>query len=114
MDLRSGRTRVVYPVEPPRCITVLSGAYGGGDRKSLMRTPIAGARLSSGFGKRRHPILGYTKMHKGVDFAAPSGTPIMAAGDGVVEMAERHGGYGNYVRIRHNGARKSTRLNSSH
>ncbi len=71
-------------------------------RKSLLRTPIDGARLSSRFGKRRHPILGYTRMHKGVDFAAPTGTPIYAAGDGVVVMAGRNGSYGNYVRIRHN------------
>lgn len=71
-------------------------------RKSLLRTPVDGARLSSRFGKRRHPILGYTRMHKGVDFAAPTGTPIYAAGDGVVVMAGRNGSYGNYVRIRHN------------
>lgn len=71
-------------------------------RKSLLRTPIDGARLSSRFGHRRHPILGYTRMHKGVDFAAPTGTPIYAAGDGVVTMAGRNGAYGNYVRIRHN------------
>lgn len=71
-------------------------------RKALLRTPVDGARLSSGFGSRKHPILGYTKIHKGVDFAAPRGTPIMAAGDGVVERANRYGGYGNYIRIRHN------------
>jgi len=71
-------------------------------RKWLMRTPIDGARLSSGFGKRQHPVLGYTKMHKGVDFAAPRGTPIYAAGDGVVVMAQRNGSFGNYIRIRHN------------
>ncbi len=70
-------------------------------RKTLMRTPIDGARLTSRFGKRKHPILGYTKMHKGADFGAPPGTPIMAAGNGVIEMAGRNGGYGNYVRIRH-------------
>ncbi len=72
-------------------------------RKSLMRTPVDGARLSSRFGKRRHPVLGYTRMHKGVDFAAPRGTPIYAAGDGTVVFAGRNKGYGNYVRIRHNG-----------
>lgn len=72
-------------------------------RKALMKTPIDGARLSSTFGKRKHPILGYTKMHTGVDFAAPSGTPIYAAGDGTVLQAGVHGGYGNYVRLRHNG-----------
>ena len=84
---------------------------GGGDffnekgesaQKALMRTPIDGARLSSGFGKRRHPVLGYTKMHRGVDFAAPRGNPIYAAGSGRVETAGRNGAYGNYVRIRHN------------
>lgn len=71
-------------------------------KKALLRTPVDGARLSSGFGKRKHPILGYTKIHRGVDFAAPTGTPIMAAGTGTVEMAGPHGGYGYYVRIRHN------------
>ncbi len=71
-------------------------------RKSLMRTPINGARLSSPFGKRKHPILGFTRLHKGVDFAAPRGTPIFAAGDGVVTFAGRNGNLGIYVRIRHN------------
>lgn len=71
-------------------------------RKALMRTPIDGARLSSRFGRRRHPILGYTRMHKGIDFAAPPGTRIMAAGDGIVVAAGRNHGYGLYVRIRHN------------
>jgi murein DD-endopeptidase MepM/ murein hydrolase activator NlpD len=76
---------------------------GKSARKALLRTPVDGARLSSGYGRRRHPILGYTKMHKGVDFAAPKGTPIYAAGSGSVEVAGRNGSYGNYVRIRHNG-----------
>ncbi len=76
-------------------------------RKTLMKTPIDGARLSSGFGMRKHPVLGYNKMHKGMDFAAPTGTPIYAAGDGVVEHAGRKGGYGNYVRIRHNSKLKT-------
>lgn len=71
-------------------------------RKTLMKTPIDGARVSSGFGMRRHPIQGYNKMHKGMDFAAPTGTPIYAAGDGVIQRANRFSGYGNYVRIRHN------------
>jgi murein DD-endopeptidase MepM/ murein hydrolase activator NlpD len=71
-------------------------------KKTLMRTPINGARLSSGFGKRRHPVLGYTKVHRGVDFAAPKGVPIMAAGDGVIESIGRNGNYGKYIRIRHN------------
>ncbi|WP_119679428.1 M23 family metallopeptidase [Indioceanicola profundi] len=72
-------------------------------RKALLRTPIDGARISSKFGMRRHPVLGYSKMHKGMDFAAPTGTPIYAAGDGVIEEAGQKGSYGNYVRIRHNG-----------
>jgi murein DD-endopeptidase MepM/ murein hydrolase activator NlpD len=72
-------------------------------RKWLLRTPVDGARLSSGFGKRRHPILGYTRMHRGIDFAAPKGTPVFAAGAGVVEMAGRNRGYGNYLRVRHPG-----------
>ena len=76
-------------------------------RKTLMKTPIDGARLSSRFGKRRHPVLGFTKMHKGVDFAAKTGTPIYAAGDGVIERANVYGGYGNYVRIRHNSLYKT-------
>lgn len=70
-------------------------------RKFLLRTPVDSARISSGFGMRRHPILGYSKMHKGVDFAAPTGTKIYAAGAGKIEKIGRHGGYGNYIRIRH-------------
>jgi len=76
---------------------------GEAAKKGLMRTPIDGARLSSGYGARKHPVLGYTKMHKGVDFAAPTGTPIYAAGDGRIDVAGRKGSYGKYVRIRHNG-----------
>lgn len=76
-------------------------------RKALLRTPVDGARLSSGFGNRRHPILGYNKMHRGLDFAAPRGTPVMAAGDGVIEMAGRNGAYGKYIRIRHNSTYKT-------
>lgn len=66
-----------------------------------MKTPINGARLSSSFGRRRHPISGYSRLHKGTDFAARSGTPIFAAGNGVVERASRYGGYGKYARIQH-------------
>ncbi|MCW9001140.1 MAG: peptidoglycan DD-metalloendopeptidase family protein, partial [Rhodospirillales bacterium] len=73
---------------------------GRSAKKALMRTPINGAKLSSRYGKRMHPILGYTKMHKGVDFAAPPGTPILAAGDGVIDHAGTNGAYGKYVRIR--------------
>ena len=70
-------------------------------RKELLKTPINAARISSGFGMRKHPVLGYNKMHKGVDFAAPIGTPIYAAGDGVIEESGRKGSYGNYVRVKH-------------
>ena len=69
--------------------------------KFLMKTPINGARLSSPFGNRKHPISGYTRLHKGTDFAAPTGTPVYAAGNGTVEWAARRGGYGNYIIIRH-------------
>ena len=71
-------------------------------RKTLMKTPINGARLSSSFGKRKHPILGFTKMHTGTDFAAPKGTPIMASGDGVVVRARWCGVGGNCIKIKHN------------
>jgi len=71
-------------------------------KKTLMKTPINGARLSSSFGKRKHPILGFTKMHTGTDFAAPKGTPIMASGDGIVVRATWCGGGGNCVKIKHN------------
>jgi murein DD-endopeptidase MepM/ murein hydrolase activator NlpD len=76
---------------------------GQNGKRMLMKTPIDGARLSSGFGMRRHPVLGFNKMHKGTDFAAPKGTPVMASGHGVVEVAGVAGGYGNYVRLRHSG-----------
>ena len=71
-------------------------------RKTLMKTPINGARLSSSFGKRKHPILGFTKMHTGTDFAAPTGTPILASGDGLITRAQWCGGGGNCVKIKHN------------
>jgi len=76
-------------------------ADGKSARRFLMKTPINGARLSSGYGMRRHPILGYSRMHRGTDFAAPTGTPILAAGDGVVVRAGPFSSYGNYVRLRH-------------
>ena len=82
-------------------------AKGHSVRKALMKTPVDGARLSSRYGRRRHPILGYNKMHRGVDFAAPRGTPVMAAGTGTIEVAGRNGAYGRYVRIRHNSEYKT-------
>ncbi|MCC3861782.1 M23 family metallopeptidase [Pseudemcibacter aquimaris] len=80
---------------------------GQSSKKALMKTPIEGARLSSHYGNRKHPVLGYNRLHKGTDFSAPTGTPIMAAGDGVVERASWFGSFGNYVRIRHNGSYKT-------
>ncbi len=77
-------------------------AEGVSIRRFLMRTPINGARLSSHFGMRRHPIQGYNRLHKGTDFAAPRGTPIYAAGDGVIARQYRSPSYGNYILIRHN------------
>ena len=75
--------------------------------KALMKTPINGARLSSGFGFRKHPILGYNKLHQGTDFAARRGTPVMASGSGTIERASWFGAYGKYVRIRHNSTYKT-------
>ena len=71
-------------------------------KKALMKTPINGARLSSSFGMRKHPIDGYNKMHKGTDFAAPMNTPIMASGDGIIARAKWCGGGGNCIKIKHN------------
>jgi murein DD-endopeptidase MepM/ murein hydrolase activator NlpD len=79
-------------------------AKGESVRKALLRTPIDGARLSSRFGMRDHPILGYTVMHRGVDFAAPTGTPIFAAGEGTIDFLGDQNGYGRYVRLRHTGS----------
>ncbi len=72
-------------------------------RRSLLRTPVNAVRISSGFGMRLHPVLGYSRMHRGVDFAAPTGTKIYASGDGVIVERGWKNGYGNYIRIRHNG-----------
>lgn len=83
-------------------------------RATLMRTPVDGARISSGFGMRKHPVLGYSKMHKGMDFAAPTGTPIYAAGDATVEYSGRFSSYGNYVRLRHNGSLKTAYAHMHH
>lgn len=75
---------------------------GRSAQKALLKTPVSGARLTSGFGMRRHPLLGYSKLHAGIDFGAPHGTPIRSAGAGVIEIAGRHGAYGIAVQIRHN------------
>lgn len=100
----SGKTLRLYRFLPTGARTAeFFTAAGESVRKALLRTPVDGARLSSGFGMRLHPILGYTKMHRGVDFAAPPGAPIMAAGDGMVERAGAAGAYGNLVLLKHDG-----------
>ncbi len=78
-------------------------ASGESARKGLMKTPVDGARLTSGFGMRFHPLLSYSRMHQGVDFGAPHGSPIYAAAGGKVAFAGRHGGHGNYLQLRHTG-----------
>ncbi|MBL8658710.1 MAG: peptidoglycan DD-metalloendopeptidase family protein [Rhodospirillales bacterium] len=79
------------------------GPDGSGVRTALLRTPVNGARLSSGYGMRRHPVLGYSRMHRGIDFAAPIGTPVYAAGAGHISAIGRNRGYGNYIQIEHRG-----------
>jgi murein DD-endopeptidase MepM/ murein hydrolase activator NlpD len=98
-----GRQHAIYRYEDSQGKVDYYTEDGRSIRKStgLMRTPVAYGRMSSGYGMRKHPILGYTKMHTGIDFAAPVGTPVFASGDGVVERVGRFGAYGNYVRIRH-------------
>ncbi len=85
------------PGEPPEYFD----QKGESAKGMLMKTPVDGARISSGFGSRFHPILGYTRMHKGVDFAVPTGTPVMSAGAGTIKFMGRASGYGNFVLINH-------------
>lgn len=100
----SGRELALYRYEDRDGFVDYYNRDGESMRRLLMRTPIDGARISSNFGMRNHPILGYSRLHRGVDFAAPTGTPIYAAGNGTIEQIGWNGGYGNYVRIRHNGS----------
>lgn len=103
-----GKPNYIYHYKPKNGTAGFYNEKGESLRKGgLMRTPVDGARISSGFGMRKHPIQGYSKHHKGVDFAVPHGTPIMAAGDGVVERADRYGAYGNYVCVRHSNGYKT-------
>jgi murein DD-endopeptidase MepM/ murein hydrolase activator NlpD len=97
----SGKPIAMYRFEDGQGSVEYFNDKGESVKKALLKTPVDGARITSGFGMRSHPILGFTKMHKGIDFGVPTGTPIMAAGDGSVEMAGFNGSYGNYVRIRH-------------
>lgn len=97
----SGREIRLYRYTLPDGRTDWFNPKGDSVRKALLRTPIDGAKITSGFGMRINPILGFSMMHKGVDFGAPVGTPIYAAGDGVVVQMGVVTGYGNYIRIKH-------------
>ena len=103
----NGKEISLYRFTDQKKITGYYTADGKSIEKALMKTPINGARLSSVFGFRKHPILGYNKLHQGTDFAAPRGTPIMASGSGTIEKASWFGAYGKYVRIRHNSTYKT-------
>jgi murein DD-endopeptidase MepM/ murein hydrolase activator NlpD len=100
---RGDQTLEIYWFEPKGGSGEFYNSKGESVRKDLLRTPLDVVRVTSGFGMRKHPILGYSKMHQGVDFAASTGTPILASGGGTVEFAGRKGGYGNFIKIRHNG-----------
>jgi murein DD-endopeptidase MepM/ murein hydrolase activator NlpD len=96
------RTVALYRYQPPNGDPVeYFDAKGQSAKSMLMKTPVDGARISSGFGMRFHPVLGYTRMHKGIDFAVPTGTPVMAAGSGTIQIQGWLGGYGNFVLINH-------------
>ena len=95
-----GHEYAVYRYQPdPNQPAEYFDAHGASLRGMLMKTPVDGARITSGFGMRFHPVLGYTRMHKGIDFGVPVGTPVMASGSGIVKVAGRSSGYGNYMRI---------------
>jgi murein DD-endopeptidase MepM/ murein hydrolase activator NlpD len=98
-----GETKKYYRFQTPDDATVdYYDETGKSAKKFLVRKPVANAIMRSGFGSRRHPILGYVKMHTGVDWATPYGTPIFASGNGVIEIAGWEGGYGKFVKIKHN------------
>ncbi|HEX8570801.1 MAG TPA: M23 family metallopeptidase, partial [Caulobacteraceae bacterium] len=103
------KSKALYRFTPPgeKEAGWFDGA-GRSIRRSLMRTPVEGARISSQFGYRTHPILGYTKLHKGTDFAAPTGTPIYAAGDGVIQVASPRGAAGNFISLQHDNGWRTT------
>jgi murein DD-endopeptidase MepM/ murein hydrolase activator NlpD len=103
----SGKEISLYRYTDKNKVTGYYTSDGKSIERALMKTPINGARLSSTFGFRRHPILGYNKLHQGTDFAAPTGTPIMASGSGVIERASWFGAYGKFIMIRHNSTYKT-------
>ncbi|MDN2566972.1 M23 family metallopeptidase [Aquibium sp. A9E412] len=103
-----GNTRTFYRFQMTDGTIDYFDAEGRSARQFLLRNPVPNGRFTSGFGMRRHPILGYAKMHTGVDWAAPRGTPIIASGNGVVEKAGWSGGYGRQTIIRHNNGYKSS------
>jgi murein DD-endopeptidase MepM/ murein hydrolase activator NlpD len=96
------KSRALYAFAPAgaKSVSWFDGA-GHANQRSLMKTPVEGARISSTFGMRFHPVLGFTRMHKGTDFATPIGTPVFASGDGKVVFAGLHGDHGNYIQIQH-------------
>ena len=96
-----GQSRSFYRFSTEDGQTEYFDENGRSASRALLRTPVSGARLTSGFGMRKHPLLGYSKMHTGVDFGAPQGTPIHAAGSGEIDQAGRESGYGNVVTIAH-------------
>lgn len=96
-----GKAKTLYRYTTADGQTDYYDEKGRSAQKSLLKTPVSGARLTSGFGMRRHPLLGYSKMHTGVDFGVPYGTPIRSAGSGTIEIAGRHGAYGITVEIQH-------------
>jgi murein DD-endopeptidase MepM/ murein hydrolase activator NlpD len=97
----SGKQITIYRFTDASGVPDFYNAKGESVRKALLRTPVDGARITSKFGMRVNPILGFSMMHKGVDFGVPTGTPVMAAGSGLVEKAGANGAYGNYIRIKH-------------
>ena len=104
---KTGRDIATYRYVNSKGDKIYLDETGKSIKKSLLRTPVNGARISSSFGYRKHPILGYTKLHKGIDFAAPYGTPVYAAGSGKVSFSGWYSSYGKYVKIEHNSTYKT-------
>jgi murein DD-endopeptidase MepM/ murein hydrolase activator NlpD len=103
IEAKGGTNRFYRFKENAKSATQYFDENGKNIRGFLLRTPVDGARMTSGFGVRRHPILGYNRMHQGIDFGVGSGTPVIAAGDGVVKEVRWNGGYGRWVKIQHSG-----------